>query len=64
MICCSFHLVDLLFENSVTVLMSVSTFHCLELVEIIILRKPELNPTFSSLKANFATPDKKKTVIL
>ena len=40
--------------------MSVSNFHCPEPVELIILKKPELNPTFSSLKANFATPDKKQ----
>ena len=38
--------------------MSVSIFH------LIILKKLELNPIFSSLKANFATPDKKRTVIL
>ena len=33
----------------------------MELPIIIIIKKPELNPTFSSLKANFATPDKKTT---
>ena len=43
---------------------NVSIFHCLESVEFIILKKPELNPAFSSLKANFAMPDKKTTVIL
>ena len=41
--------------------MSVAIFHCLEPVELIILKKPELNPTFSSLKANFAMPDKIKS---
>ena len=45
-------------------LYSVSVFHCLEPAEFIILKKPELNPEFSSLKANFAKPDKKTTVIL
>ena len=64
MICCSCHLVDLLFGKWVTVVMSISTFHCLESVELIMLKKPELKPTFSSLKANFATTDKKTTVIL
>ena len=44
--------------------MSVSIFHCLEPVEFIILNKPELYPAFSSLKVNFAMPDKKTTVIL
>ena len=65
MICCSCHLVDFLFEKRVTtILMSVSIFHCLELVEFIIFKKPELYPAFSSLKANFAMSDKKTTVIL
>ena len=31
---------------------------------VIILKKPELYPAFSSLKANFAMPNKKTTVIL
>ena len=42
--------------------MSVAIFHCLEPVELIILKKNELNPIFSSLKDNFAMPDKKTTV--
>ena len=43
--------------------MSVPIFHCLEPVQLIILKKPELNATFSTLKVNFATPNKKTTVI-
>ena len=37
--------------------MSISIFHCLEPDEFIFLKKPELYPAFSSLKANFAMPD-------
>ena len=79
MICCSCHLVDLLFVNaSLTMiscfchlvdlwfelLMSVHFFVALSQLRLIIWKKPELNPTLSSLKTNFATPDKKTTVIL
>ena len=40
------------------------SFFFLEPVEFIISKKPRLNPAFSSLKAGFAMPDKKTTVIL
>ena len=44
--------------------MSVSTFVALSQLRLIIWKKPELNPTLSSPKANFAMPEKKTTVIL
>ena len=56
---CSCDLVDLLFES-----LTYSIFVALSLLRLIICKKPELNPTFSSLKANFAMPGKKTTVIL
>ena len=45
--------------------MSVSIFRGLELVEeYYIMKKRELNLTFSLLKDNFAMPDKKTTGVL
>ena len=43
--------------------MLVSFFLCLEPVEFIISKKPRLNPAFSSLKADFAMPDKQRTML-
>ena len=43
-------------------LMSVSIFVVLSQLRLIIWMKSELNPTFSSLKANLAVPEK-KTII-